>query len=251
MGTILRTGGAQGVTELCAGRRYSVTGGWSTRRKFHGPPEQIDALAAALAQAGYDCDVEPVEGRPISVLVAVAQDAVDGSDAGESRPFIWMLDYSSVQLALWEHPNVEDELTSLTDAQMGEFRRLIERLQSPEQPTSYPAFLAGKPQLTVMARKVTRGVDYFFTSRPVLTASKVVPANTSVRASMLNINKVYTTAELQAAEQIPSTILWEMPAGEWLKAAPDVKQMNDGKFQIQQEWTWNRKWDTWLCERAT
>jgi hypothetical protein len=59
---------------------------------------------------------------------------------------------------------------------------------------------------------------------------------------MTNINGIYSASGLSAAESIPSTIVFTMLSGYYLKRTPTITQQPNGRFQIVTEW-WHA--DTW------
>lgn len=72
----------------------------------------------------------------------------------------------------------------------------------------------------------------------VLGRRRKFSSNTTFKASKKNVGRIFTTAELIAAEPVPDEIRFDLEDGYWLKETPSVNQVENGKWEIFQEWTY-------------
>jgi len=79
----------------------------------------------------------------------------------------------------------------------------------------------------------------------------VITSNSTIQPVLTNVGKVYSTAALQSAENIPGTIKFSLPDGYWLKRTPTVDQYGTDKWQITQEYWHADSYSTFLYEEAT
>jgi hypothetical protein len=91
---------------------------------------------------------------------------------------------------------------------------------------------------TALYNFYVQGVDYFFRSAYVLRASQVCSKRSEVAASYENVNEVAAPPDTAQV----NTLIGELPTGEWLKKAPQVRMYGNKKWQISQEWWWAPKW---------
>jgi hypothetical protein len=80
-------------------------------------------------------------------------------------------------------------------------------------------------------------VEAFPVSQYVLRKTLIVPSNTNLRPALENVGKIFTTTnQLKTSESIPTTLLFVLPEGVWLKRTPTVQQITSDKWQALQEW---------------
>jgi hypothetical protein len=87
-----------------------------------------------------------------------------------------------------------------------------------------------------------KGTADYFESGYVIRESKIVNGRNAVRANFTLVNKVSAPPDNAAA----NTLIGSLPAGEWLKKSPIVRQITKTRWHIETEWWWAEKWSAVL-----
>jgi len=90
---------------------------------------------------------------------------------------------------------------------------------------------------------LTLGTEQYLLAQYVLRSTQTVSLRSSVRASYTGVNTVQEPPNTPAA----NVIIGNLPAGEWLKKGPMVRQYGARKWQIIQEFWHATTWSTILC----
>lgn len=121
---------------------------------------------------------------------------------------------------------------------------------------AYSAYDAGVPDASVSPYSLTGksldlwklivqagGNPEYFASGYVLRETFVISGLAKIAPVYTDVNKVVETPkEIWSINQAFGTI----PAGEWLKKAPTVRQISRTKWHVQNEYWWADKWSTAL-----
>lgn len=86
------------------------------------------------------------------------------------------------------------------------------------------------------------GTQDYFESGYVIRESKIVNGKNAVQANFTNVNKVDTPPSGASA----NVLIGSIPAGEWLKKSPTVRQITKTRWHIETEWWWAEKWSAVL-----
>ena len=228
--------GIAGLYELVPARHFTASQGWQILRRFKGNHDACIAAGTGYANLGYEVSVEPIEGTPKSILTV----SESGSDLVVES--VWTLLANAEDATLWLHPRVSVWTKAMSIDGLAQFRKDVNDILNGETPIN----IAGLPaDLQTFIHLLAEGLDTFYLTRWVLRNSRVVAANTSLRPNQANTLRVFTTAELQADESIPPSIIFQLPLGDWLKQCGTTEQLSDGRFQFGQEWWWRESggWD--------
>ncbi|MEW6156161.1 MAG: hypothetical protein AB1813_01945 [Verrucomicrobiota bacterium] len=114
-----------------------------------------------------------------------------------------------------------------------------------------------------------KGTDSYNVSQYVLRKTQVVSSRYTNQLAYLDVEKIWTPAQIVKAEAMPATIvfqIWDSQtqtekiqpntviqsgyAWGWLKQSPVVSSVSRGKVEITQEW-WLEAWSTDLYEQST
>ena len=85
---------------------------------------------------------------------------------------------------------------------------------------------------------LSRGVDTYYQNAYVLRSTQTCSKRSTLAASYTGVNAVVTTGFSSSA----NTLIGNIPAGEWLKQAPQVRQVTNRKWNIVQEFWYAPKW---------
>jgi hypothetical protein len=88
-------------------------------------------------------------------------------------------------------------------------------------------------------------------SQWVLRHTIIIAANSTIKPSLINVGKVFTTQMVQLIENIPATLKFDLPQGWWLKRTPTVEQTSADKFTITQEFWHGDAFDPFVYEVAS
>lgn len=263
--------GTLGPIELPSIEGWDPRTGGSITRRFKGDQTLVRALALTHKAAGARIELMPPEEGGYSELRAT-YGASDTQPPGEPLADVWTLLGNDLEKDLWTHPKIRAEIAKATNPEdLAQIKGEIEMLVKGEGEVTHsdgevyaltfdhiyaihidplgPGMVEATWRAFVGA--LSRGETSYVVSQWVLRHSLVVAANTSIKPTITNIDKVYTTAGLQSAEAIPATIKFDLPTGQWLKKAPTVEQESADKWRITQEWWFAEEWDSWTYDMAS
>ncbi len=210
-------------------------------RRARGLRSDLESLMPFFMAPGITVRLSD-DDPPFALLTIGFSDAADGRKADDPTNLLttWTLDGQRLENDLFTHPLFkglsEAEKRNLHDYRNHKGDDWITSTMFPDEFLIYEMLL--------------NGTESYLTSQFVLRRTTSVPASYSGQFATFDVNKVYTTAQLQAAEVIPNTIHFEMPDGEWFKEAPVIKQQSNGRFEIENTWLHAKEWHPSLYERA-
>lgn len=212
-------------------------------RRFRGLRDDLEGMVPFVHAPGVQWSIEDDE-PPFARLTIRFGDSDDGSDPDESATTLWTLDGNDLEKDILSHP-------SITLAEAGDIRDKLAIAE--ENNHDYSSFLGSftNPAAEDIYILKAKGVDSYLLSQFVLRRSTKVPAAYSSKWPTTNVGRQYTTAELEAAEVVPPTLIFNMPAGAWLKKSPQITMNHDGSWQIDNEWWHADSWSLRLYPKAT
>jgi hypothetical protein len=231
--------GNVGVIENDPGIEWNSGTGFRSTRKFRGLKADILGLIPSMRQAGYTFRITPDEDWPMSECVMTAPDAQDGAsaDADTEITTIWTVAGNDIEKDLESHPRWIDLAVSTREnlrdfkngsKKEGEVVVAAADLVSSDAADFHDLIKAGTTSYTISQIVVQRTMT-------------VAPSYAGLDA-MTNVNRIYSKAGLTTAESIPTTIVFSLLAGQYLKRTPTITQQPNGRYQITSEW-WHA--DTW------
>jgi hypothetical protein len=198
-------------------------------------------VGESWAAQGFEVSIDPIENSPKSLVTATLAGTEDGDPDADVQS-IWTLNANTVDRSLWEHPKVTVWTRAMSTEGLAQFRADVNAILAGEVPID----ITGLPaDLQTFIKLIGEGTDSYQKTEWVLRNTRIVSPFTSLRPNQENTMKVFTTAELDLVEDVPDTILFQLPAGDWLKLTGTTEQMQDGRFQFSQEWWWREStgWD--------
>jgi hypothetical protein len=187
----------------------------------------------------------------------------------------WELVGNDMEKTLWECPAIRVELDKIKGDfrlhEIAKLRRLCDAVADGEGTSDDPAHLESKvdatPEEVIIAcafldnisatpflnyiRSKVNGVVSWTVSQWVLRNTKLIANNSTIKPSLLNVGKVYSTEQLRTVELIPATIKFDLAPGFWLKRTPTIEQTAADKWTIVQEWWHGDAYDPLIYEVAT
>lgn len=212
-------------------QRWTFSDGLSSVEIHSGDPDSIATLANAyLAWAGNTPSIDSIEisndaGRA-QCLVATVQDGAK----------VWQL-FSNQLLLRAEQGPVGDGLT--TDEIVAAYNA-YELGATDTQATNGTWDSGIAIPLSGNAKKLysllCKGEQTYQFTGYVLRCSQQCSNRSNLVAAYSNVNKVDTP------NYSSNNIIGSIPAGEWLKQGPIVRQIGARRYEIQEEWWWAPKW---------
>lgn len=268
--------GNPGPVELPATRIDDPRTGPALVRRFRGERMAVEALATTHRSAGARTEVTPDEGGTWATLLAnYATDPSAPTDVPLTD--IWEMDGNDLEKTLWEHPKIVAELAKARDDSYGiasnklhRIKAEVEALMSGETETTdddgqtynlTPEHIVGLHVVNLgpgmrtdvwykFLEALGRGVESWTISQYVLRHTTVIGGRSRIRPALDNVGKVFTTGRLKGAEAIPSTLMFDLPEGYWLKRTPSVRQTAPDKWTITQEWWHADAYDGFVYDLA-
>ena len=213
---------------------WSSTNGFRATRKFRGLKADILGQVPLMQLAGYSFRITPDEDGPMADCVMTAPDAQDGAAANAETELTttWTVAGNDIEKDLEAHPNwlsmAETERELLREYKAGSKKESEVTTTTTHGDNFKTLIKAGTTSYTI--------------SQIVVQRTMTVGPGYAGAAAMTNINGIYSEAGLASAESIPSTIVFTMLSGYYLKRTPTITQQPNGRFQIVTEW-WHA--DTW------
>ena len=212
------------------------------RQKFEwqGTRDIIEPLYQSLKTstggvADYDSvEYDPGRGKAICTAVKVISPGDVGSTQIEDDCIIYELDTNEESIPIQSHPYFE----SLDSADIQEIMQEIAEYGT-------GSALTGKSK--DLFNRLAFGAEEYIRSSYVLRETKTVSDRTLITLSYVNVNEVVTPPSPAGL----SGIIKSLPAGEWLKKAPQVRQLDRTHWQIITEWWWAVKHDSCLYTGGT
>lgn len=252
----------EGIIERLGPITWSRSNGYVTTRVFEGSHFAIDSLIPQLVvSAGADSfSID----RDDATSICTAVFAYEGPGASEVPVDTWEILGNDLQKDIWEHPNV----LGYSSAMVAVLRKEVELVQSGS--STYDESVAAintqiafegitaptSTQIITLFDQILKGLESFVVDQYVLRKSQLITSRYTATIARVGINKIWTTAQVQAAESMPTFISNELnqlvaPTARtgylwgWLKKSPTVTQVAGNKFQVAQEW-WLEQWSTFV-----
>ena len=270
--------GYKGVVQNGVRISYSQNDGWESEITYEGPKANIFAIAGNVKQWADDFTINAGAGPTATLVAKVGRDIYGSADnAAVDVVTTWDLNSNEVQRDLREVAGAD----TLTDDQVKVVEKAANDAKNSDNATStYPASgaaggvqsawnAAQKNLFWFFMRDQFNWMDFEF----ALTKRELVTSYYTVGVSMAGINKLWTTAQINATEgafpnamaasvtaifanSTPTKNNTNMADGtnkwyfRWLKKAPQITQTAGGKFERTTEW-WLGLWPTWIYPAHT
>ena len=257
----MKAQGYIGLIEEPTTTTFTPRVGWKSSRRWTGPKQGIYQLAANLvAESGatMNITIEPKDANLATLTASFdrlegdeppeAND--DGSMAEESTS--WTLSGANQELSIWTHPQVKNLATNCPN----EYAWLRKNLKIVQDKGTWNEVLAAYTDnstcsiavKTIMAL-MRDGVDSYQYSSYVLRRNATFRTDSAGQVYLQNVNRIFTKAQLQSFEGLPSELAFGVPDIQWLKGTPTVSYSNS-KFTVDSEWVGADEWSTYLYFNA-
>ena len=184
--------------------------------------DQLVTLEGSIPQ--YD-SITLDEGRGVGTVEAQKlQDSSTASSGTNQVEDVYELYSAEIQEPIELAPYYQ----ALTGAEVQDVRLAIE-----SGATAVDA--AWSPLQRSLFYSLRKGVRSYIRSSYVLRETKITSWRSTIQASYTNVNRVEAPPEIAAI----NALIGALPAGEWLKKAPNVRQYGSSKWQIVTEWWWS------------
>jgi hypothetical protein len=263
--------------------QYPDADGWDPRmgptivRRWKGSEDRVREGASQLRRAGIRYQVEPSLDGGYWVLTGTSG-AEETQDPMLPLSDEWSLVGNDLEKSIWDHPRIKEELDkAVTDengtivAKVAYVRAAVDAFargeativdsDGDEYPLTYEyiinslvAELGGTPNVATweaFIKSRCSGVESYSVSQWVLRHTIIIAANSTIKPSLINVGKVFTTQMVQLIENIPATLKFDLPQGWWLKRTPTVEQTSADKFTITQEFWHGDAFDPFVYEVAS
>lgn len=215
---------------------------------FASSTAEADAIARAQTLACESWTVAPIEGGCYRLTAKIPKAAIGaGIGGGINNPNIPLNDIWELQPNMVEKDILDADIAinNLTVAQKDAIKAAVAA-------NSVGSLSGNSLKYYKLLRAGVTSVRVF---EPVLRHTLIVRADYRIAASLTNVGKILTTAQLQSFENVPGILLFNLPTGSkvrtdaldvdygWLKKYPTVTQISGGKWQISQEWEYGL-WST-------
>lgn len=257
--------GAIGPVELRPAKSWDPRSGWSIVRRWRGEESVIAILADQYRAAGYRVEVDPSDDGSYDIL-RVQLGAEETQPPDQPLADQWTLAGNDLEKSLWSLPVIRTEMDACENTMaLAMLRADIEAMVRGETAVPDPQTPSTTIDLTLDGLKsvveelgmnwapwlalitsLARGEESYSVSQYVLRHVLTIGSNSTIKPSYDNVGRMYSTASLEAAEQIPSTLKFVLPAGFWLKRTPTVDQTAADKYQITQEWWHAEQYDPFI-----
>ena len=258
---MLKIQGYAGVTEIPQSVTFTPKGGWKTQRKWQGPRVSIEQMAAAYVAAygqTINLTIEPLE--PNLATLSVTFDKLEGDPPPEAKSdgskeeetASWTLAGQNMELSLWTHQSVKDLAENCSDS----YAWLRKNLKIVQDKGTWTEVLAAWPttgSCDTKAKDIFKlfrdGVESYQHSAYVIRRSALIRNDAQGEVATGNINKVFTKAQLQSLEGMPTSLAFAVPDIKWLKGTPTVTYQNN-KLTAENEWIGADDWSSIIYSEA-
>jgi hypothetical protein len=243
--------GKNDVTEEAKRTEWRDGQGFFVVRKFHGPEEKIDRKAIELMNTADSFTID-TKAR-YSRLMAYFSDGspIQTTFGQNDLDQYWELDSEVLEKDIRTHPFLDalgDE-----DAKAQKIEELDAAIEQGQGRTLLAANPASPIKEYIQLRLI--GVESYTTDTYILRRVNVCANNTARKAAFTGVGKVANKAPIEGNQvSIKSRAgkpKFSLPAGEWLKRAPQVRQVGRGKWYIVEEWWYAEKWSKTLYSGGT
>lgn len=209
--------------------------------RFRGRKADCDAYQAGYILDGLITDNQPDPDGAYGILT-VWLGAETTQPAGTPLVNKWDLLGQDVDISAYNAPKVREAFPSATAEQKANLRADLEAIFRGE--TTAAEFLAQftgtqLAAVTGLLSDISTGQDTFPSTQYVLRWTRILASNSTVKPTLTNVGRVWTTAELQSAEPIPATLKFGLPDGYWRKRTPTTEQTSSVQWTTTIEWEWS------------
>lgn len=252
-------------------RQWSEANGWESVYTYKGPWSAIDAAALNTAYVGnasrIDVRQEPGNYGVLEVAFASIDNTTASTTTADADTDNWTFQPYKVQRNVWEHDYFDDLDATIANGSTAIKQRIISAVDA-YKAKAQAAMEAGSKfddsfdvdayiTLTNPSTQRTKAIDLaqlllfnketYEASKYSLRNSLIVPANSSLFLSHYRTGYQWTTNRLvdliltQKTDVTKYAICGDLLATfqgtYWLKEAPNINELNGGKFEIVQEFT--------------
>lgn len=236
--------GVSGATQNFEEISYTPQTGRTGRWGKEGPKDAIKAMLADLESRGFSYTYKSDQSPKASVHWETPGNIEGGGQGNDSEvpTLVWEYFAGQAEISIIEADLDSSNGTVNLNAMSAAEKKLLLDRTNGQEITSPATPSAG---FTSLLNLINQGVRNFRVNIPTLRRSMLVSTNYPVKASLTNVGRIITTATLQIQENIPSTILFNLPsfvttrvgfAYAWYKKFPNVQQAGGYKWNIAQEW---------------
>ena len=225
-------------------REYAEQSGYSTVQVYRGIVADLEGQFGILEEIkGVRFSLTPEDRGPFGTLEVRLPDAADGGDKSKAEPMSvqWDLQSNTYEKSLLEAPGMTEDLAAKVQA-------ALNRVQN--QNVLPSAILAentgtglGSDVANTIFKLMCKRVVAFYTFAFVLVRNATLASGFAQKWPVSNVGKRYTTAQLIAAENVPNDLKFNLPEGEWLKAAPTISNSSKGQTNVVNTWIYALVWD--------
>jgi hypothetical protein len=254
--------GSSAVVLQGTSRRFSRQGGHQIGYTYEGTVSAIDA--AYLANAGVADDMETsLDGTNNTARITLWYGGTSSESTDQQETFdTWELVPNVETKSIYTHWKALD----LTTTEIAGVKNAVTDFE--DQKITASPFGSGTIQDRIF-NHVVAGYDGFQLWQYVLRRTTTVGALYSGALRFADTFKLFTTAQVTAAESIPAGIQWDMGALDanlptlgvtgtlaslfkyrWLKQPPSRTQTGINKFNLTYEY-WHAAWSTFLYAEKT
>jgi len=207
---------------------YSPWDGTKATHTYKGSRAAIQALEAQVRTERHEYDTD-YRGKVCTLVYYDTSPDGTYNDYGE----VWELRGNDVGKPLASFPDLDGYETQLAE---------IEQVLSGTHPAyvsdqSYPGiikYMADRSLDSAVVEYIalrTRGVESYLEAGYQVIQTITTGEKSTLEASLSGVMRV-------GSPPVPSSAKFTLPAGEWLKKAPQVYDLGHGRFKITQEWLW-------------
>jgi hypothetical protein len=239
--------GKQSHTENSEEISYSPSSGWSKSIGIDGPKLAVRALLNQLAGLGYAFTYKSDQGPKAAITVQTVGVASAGETENPTLAWEYFAGVAEIDVLEADIANV-NSITSTAD------KKILRDAINGTVPED--SGLTGNAN--TLFELIKGGLRNFRVNIPTLRVSKLVSGGYPVKASLTNVGRIITTNTLTIQENIPGTLLFNLPSYTssksgyvyaWYKKFPNVQQSGGNRWNVSQEWEYGL-WTTFMYGSA-
>lgn len=210
--------------------------------RYRGALAILQIWRATYNLAGYRTDLDPSENGSYGRLsVWLGADATQPVDV----PLVdqWELEGDDVDISIYQSEALRDVTSTMTAVGRAQFRADVDSVfRGDLDPTEFLAGFTGAQLATVedLLESIGLGIEVQPEARYVLRRTTILAANSTIKPSLANTNKLISTTNLVATQPIPATIKFDLPEGYWRKGTPRAAQTTVDKWTLRQDWSYQK-----------
>lgn len=243
--------GSNAATAQGKKKRYERGGGESEVWPYRGPTEAVEALYESFKNAALiDPTIAVVEfdrGNGIGTLVVTkaSDQALLGvsTENGITKIYELLANEFSKRPELAPVFNPANGTPISNDQIRKAYRAHLDSTVVDEADAIARYGLSDDYSINLF-RLLEQGIEEYMASAYVLRETKVVSGRNALRANFTNINRVTDPPDNSSANTLIGPI--NLLGGEWLKKAPNIRQISRTKWTVVTEWWWADQWSELL-----